>query len=224
MCAVRELTPGERPRDWVESANDDASSESDGGAGSQAMDPGAPAPASPARVDAGAPGSLAPERYKVQFTGTEEYVRLVDGAKALLSRAVGRATLEETHLRAMRALVSELTEKKYASNDAARRRVASNAPKNPQEARSESTDSLGACVVPPHPRQRGRHIPAAVRRAVLERDSHRCAYVAVTGERCAETHRLEFHHLSAMRRDEWRLRPPRVTHAKCGAEPVKPLP
>ena len=43
--------------------------------------------------------------------------------------------------------------------------------------------------------QRGRHIPAAVRRAVLERDGDRCTYMDAYGQRCRETRRLEFHHL-----------------------------
>jgi hypothetical protein len=50
------------------------------------------------------------------------------------------------------------------------------------------------------PRQRGRYVPAAVRRAVFERDDGRCTYSDASGRRCAETHRLELHHLSAFAR------------------------
>jgi len=39
-----------------------------------------------------------------------------------------------------------------------------------------------------------RHIPAAVRRAVRERDGNRCRYVDEQGRRCSERDRLEFHH------------------------------
>jgi 5-methylcytosine-specific restriction endonuclease McrA len=39
-----------------------------------------------------------------------------------------------------------------------------------------------------------RHIPAAVRRAVYERDQGRCTFVNARGDRCPERHRLEFHH------------------------------
>jgi hypothetical protein len=39
-----------------------------------------------------------------------------------------------------------------------------------------------------------RHIPAAVRRAVRERDGGRCRYVDAQGRRCSERHRLEYHH------------------------------
>ena len=39
-----------------------------------------------------------------------------------------------------------------------------------------------------------RHIPAAVRRAVRERDGERCRFVDEQGRRCSERYRLEFHH------------------------------
>jgi 5-methylcytosine-specific restriction endonuclease McrA len=40
-----------------------------------------------------------------------------------------------------------------------------------------------------------RHIPAAIRRAVHERDAGRCRYVDETNRRCPERHRLEYHHI-----------------------------
>jgi 5-methylcytosine-specific restriction endonuclease McrA len=39
-----------------------------------------------------------------------------------------------------------------------------------------------------------RHIPAAVRRAVHERDAGRCRFVDEQGRRCTARDRLEFHH------------------------------
>jgi 5-methylcytosine-specific restriction endonuclease McrA len=194
MCPVRELSPGQRPRDWVASGNESAYDlgrmPRDAG---EALNATGPEFAAPARADAVAPGSLAPERYKVQFTATAEYVRLVDEAKALLSRAHPQATLEELHLRAMQALVSELTKKKYAVKEAA-----------PREPEREAGNGAASCTaphddassVPHHTRRRGRHIPAAIRRAVFERDGNQCTHVSTTGKRCEETHRLEFHHLT----------------------------
>ncbi len=44
-------------------------------------------------------------------------------------------------------------------------------------------------------RQRGRYIPAAERREVFQRDSGRCTYIDLRGERCCETRYLELHHL-----------------------------
>jgi 5-methylcytosine-specific restriction endonuclease McrA len=42
--------------------------------------------------------------------------------------------------------------------------------------------------------RRSRHIPNAIKRAVLERDGQRCTFVDERGQRCSATHRLEFHH------------------------------
>jgi hypothetical protein len=206
MCPVRELAPGDRPRDWTESAsegaNDVASTPHDAGERTGALQPGALAPAAPAAANATESVSLAPERYKVQFTATAEYVRLVDQAKALLSHAHPQATLEEIHLAAMRALVSELTKKKYTAKDVISLEecgTSANAfAARPSGSTGDGTpDAPPADVrsIPPRPRQRGRHIPAAVRRAVFERDGNQCTYVAATGMRCPETHRLEFHHV-----------------------------
>src|SRR5690606_31867181 len=57
---------------------------------------------------------LTPQRYAVQFTANEEYVKLVEEAKALLSHSDPRLSLDELHLRAMRAFVVELKRRKYA--------------------------------------------------------------------------------------------------------------
>jgi 5-methylcytosine-specific restriction endonuclease McrA len=55
-----------------------------------------------------------PLRFSVQFTASEEYVKLVEEAQALLSHVVPSRDLAEVHLRAMRALVVELKKRKYA--------------------------------------------------------------------------------------------------------------
>ncbi|MCC6667257.1 MAG: HNH endonuclease [Polyangiaceae bacterium] len=53
-------------------------------------------------------------------------------------------------------------------------------------------------LLPPEPgadpRQRGRHIPAPVRRQVAARDGERCSFVDDRGQRCRETSGLEMHH------------------------------
>jgi hypothetical protein len=113
LCPVRELSPGERPRDWMEDANE--------------SDEAAPAvftlsdnEAVSARAGAGDFGQppmaepLSPQRYKVQFTAGDEYVKLVEEAQALLSHSAPRATLDEIQLRAMRAFVAELKRRKHA--------------------------------------------------------------------------------------------------------------
>jgi hypothetical protein len=158
-----------------------------------------PAEAAPARAE--------PQRYRVQFEASEEYVDLVERAKALLSHAAPGAGLVELHRRAMRALVAELEREKYA---------ATARPRSPAARKSEpeASGGLGPRQEPEHsaegepepeptpgrPRQRGRHVPAAIRRAVFERDAGRCTYRSSSGERCRETARLELHHIEAFAR------------------------
>jgi hypothetical protein len=158
-----------------------------------------------------------PQRYQVQFTASEEYVALLEEAKALLAHALPSRDLAEVHLRAMRAFVAELKKRKYAVH---RRHPEYRDEPQPQEPRqrnerdtieasaaskdAEGRESSSECdeLHSTHSSnasrssqpERGRHIPAAVRRAVFERDGGRCAYLDDRGERCRETARLEFHH------------------------------
>ena len=129
---------------------------------------------------------LDPQRYRVQFTANDEYVKLVEEAQALLSHAESgkRVALDELQLRAMRSLVAELSRKKRAAMT------------RPPKA---DADTSALKEEPERPRQRGRHVPAAIRRAVYQRGQNRCTFVE-SGQRCRETHCLELHHLKAFAR------------------------
>jgi hypothetical protein len=204
LCPVRELSPGERPRDWME----------DEGEGEAAAPTGVTLSDNDSlstRAGAGASGQippaepLSPQRYKVQFTAGEEYVKLVEEAQALLSHSAPRATLDEIQLRAMRALVAELKRRKHAAvarpqkRGSTAKRESAQKPESAFESELPQSDAEPgqSQVASESPRRRGRHVPAAVRRAVFERDEGRCTYSDALGRRCAETHRLELHHLKA---------------------------
>ena len=60
---------------------------------------------------------------------------------------------------------------------------------------ASTTRPRSSTLPPPGTRGHVRHISAAIRRAVHERDAGRCRYVDETGRRCPERHRLEYHHL-----------------------------
>jgi 5-methylcytosine-specific restriction endonuclease McrA len=221
---VRELEPGSRPRDWMERAEAAPFANDDPKAAWLEQDASATPPDSaPAHSDADAmpsepePAStsrLEPQRFKVQFEASEEYVELVEKAKALLSQTAPRADLAELHLRAMRVLVAELERKKHAATDRPRQRVAPKArtqPPTPSVAEPAPCGQLAAGDAAQSsndleprsqlqqgsecPRQRGRHVPAALRRAVFERDEGRCTFQSDSGEHCRETAHLELHHL-----------------------------
>jgi 5-methylcytosine-specific restriction endonuclease McrA len=221
LCPVRELTAGDRPREWTESAGsaqDSGECSNDRGlpelvAAAPERD-GAPASAPCGEWDHSvdvpeaarelpAPARLEPERYRVQFTAGDEYVKLVEKAQALLSHSAERVPLDELHLRAMRAFVADLERKKRAATKRPAAGAA-RATRNPAEQNRRAARELPVepnviaevgKATPQQPRQRGRRVPAAVRRAVLERDQGRCAYFDPSGQRCRETSRLELHHL-----------------------------
>jgi hypothetical protein len=96
FCPVRELIPGDRPRDWIEQGDLSA----------------------PARVEEKLEKPL---QFKVQFTATEEHIDLMERAAALLSNRGEHNGIEEIHLRAMRALVEQLERRRFgAPNNASK--------------------------------------------------------------------------------------------------------
>jgi len=151
----------------------------------------------PALARSGVTAGTGPQRYGVQFSAQEEYVQLVERAKALLSHAHSKSSLEEIHLRAMRLLVADLEKRRFAKTTRPKRRAETGAARASQS--SEATEAAQASELR-GARRRGRHVPAATRRIVYERDEARCSYVDVTGQRCRETHQLELHHLDAFAR------------------------
>lgn len=151
---VRELAPGDRPKDWIGRASAEPECRAQPLSADEAAQGRAPAP-------------IAPERFKAQFTASQEYVDVLERVQDLLSHAVPSRSLEEVHLRALRLLVGQL-EKPAA------------APKvSPSKNRAHP------------PRRSG---PAAVRRDVRDRDGLQCTYVDERGQRCRETRFLELHH------------------------------
>jgi len=113
---------------------------------------------------------LAPELYKLQVTLPRETHEKLRRAQALARHALPGGDVASILDRALTLLIDDLERRRFA-------RVTS-----PQPSQADSTPS-------------GRHIPAAVRRAVWRRDQERCAFVGRAG-RCRETAFLEFHHVT----------------------------
>jgi hypothetical protein len=112
---------------------------------------------------------LSPTRYSLKLTIGEEVHDMLERAQALLRHAVPDGDLAVVFERALRALLRELARTRVAAANRPRAAVPSVA--------------------------RGRHVPAAVRRAVWKRDEGRCAFVGADGRRCDATAFLELHHL-----------------------------
>lgn len=127
---------------------------------------------------------LAPERYKVQFTaGAGTYSKL-RRAQELLRHRIPNGDVATVIDQALELLVRELEKKKFAALEQPRRNGV-DALRDPGASRG--ANGAGA--------EASRHIPAAVKRAVWERDQGRCTFIGSNGVRCTERGRLEFDHI-----------------------------
>jgi len=114
---------------------------------------------------------LSPARYRVEFTASAELHDKLRRLQALMRSEVPDGDLA--------ALVEKAVSEKLARLEA-RRFGLTRAPRK--------------ALVETSTRPVSRHVPAAVRRAVVERDGMRCHYVDTQGRQCPERYRLEFHH------------------------------
>jgi hypothetical protein len=114
---------------------------------------------------------LAPGRYRVQFTASAGLRDKLERLQALLRSSVPGADLA--------AVIEDAVTEKLERLEARRFGLA----KAPRKDLSQTGTKPAS-----------RHIPAAVRRAVHERDGGRCRFVDEQGRRCTARHDLEFHH------------------------------
>jgi hypothetical protein len=137
---------------------------------------GVAAPAVAASVSPSPPivQPLSPGRYKVQFTASAEFHDKLGRLRALMGSPEGD----------LAAVIEQAVTEKLERLEA-RRFARTRAPRN-GPAKTEEPET--------RPSPFSRHIPAAGRRAVSERDGDRCRYVDEHGRRCKERDRLEFHH------------------------------
>lgn len=111
---------------------------------------------------------LAPERYKIQFTVSRETYEQLRRAQDLLRHSVPNGDPAAIFGRALRLLLADLERARMGKVE------------HPRGARAATKGT--------------RHIPAAVKRVVWQRDNGRCAFKGSHG-RCTETGFLEYHHV-----------------------------
>jgi hypothetical protein len=112
---------------------------------------------------------LAPERYQIRFTASTETYQKLRQAQELLGHAVPSGDVAAIFDRALSALLADLTRRKLGATE------------RPRAVKERSAGS--------------RHVPAAVRRSVWQRDAGQCAFIAKSGLRCSARRTLEFHHV-----------------------------
>lgn len=110
-------------------------------------------------------------RYKVQFTASAELHHKLERLRALMRSQVPDGDLAAIIDKAVSEKLERFESRRFARTSRPRKNL------------GESDTSPAT-----------RHIPAAVRRAVDDRDGSRCRYVDASGRRCSERDRLEYHH------------------------------
>ncbi len=110
---------------------------------------------------------LAPARYQVTFTASEELRDKLEWLQALIPGGDLASIIDA----AVSEKLERLEAKRYGKTNKPRKKL-------------EDADTS--------PGVRG--ISAAVKRAVWARDRGQCTFIGARGKRCPERHRLEFHH------------------------------
>ena len=116
---------------------------------------------------------MAPQRFGFQCTVDQETHELWQYVRALMSHEIPTGEMALVLKGALKLAAEQLEKRKFAATD-----------------RRDSA----------RPTTSARHIPAAVKRAVWERDGGRCTFVSDGGKRCASRRRLEFDHLEPVAR------------------------
>ena len=127
--------------------------------------------AAPGRVQPPSIEPLSPARYRVQFTASAGFRDKLERLAALMRSSVPDGDLAVIIEQAVTEKLERLEARRFAKTNA------------PRKGLSESDTSPST-----------RHIPAAVRRIVHERDGAQCRYVDGQGRRCTARGSLEFHH------------------------------
>jgi hypothetical protein len=131
----------------------------------------------PEQVESPAPRDrmmpLAPGRFGLQSTVDQETHDLLLEAQDLMSHQVRAGEIAPVLKSALKMWVGHLRKQKFAA-----------------------TDRPG----PARPSTSARHIPAAVKRAVCERDGDQCTFVSDAGHRCQARTLLEYDHIDPVAR------------------------
>jgi hypothetical protein len=107
---------------------------------------------------------LAPQKFRYEFTIDQETHDLCEEFRALMSHEIPSGEMALVFKAALQIAKAQVEKRKFAATD------------RPGHSRPSADP---------------RHIPAAVKRAVRERDGGRCSFVSDAGKRCESRIRIE---------------------------------
>src|SRR5262249_52249603 len=140
--------------------------------GTLQLSPGKVGECAPGRVDHAKVAPLSPQGRQVMLA--RDTWEILQYAQALMGHQAAGKDAPAVLERALKLLVAELEKTKFAKT---------------------SRPRPGVC-----PGASPRHIPAAVKRQVWERDHGHCTFTSDQGRRCSERSRLEFDHVDPVAR------------------------
>ncbi len=173
-------------------------------------------PAPPARTSAPPTRDdvepLTADLRRLHVTVSREFLLELEKARDGLSHAIPNATTEQVLQAALRLLLEKQAKARglvkrprktvaatpagIAANHPALVAQQTPAPASPEDSQSKAAEPRAVAEPPPHRRDGHREaIPAAVKRAVWERDAGRCTWPLDSGGVCGSTHRLELDHI-----------------------------
>jgi hypothetical protein len=131
----------------------------------------------------------APERYRVQFTISQETHEKLRRLQEHLRREIPNGDPGSLFDRALTVLLEKVEKTKLGATDKPR-------PDQPIRPGTDLNRSIrsGTDKEARKPTVRSRHVPREVQRAVWRRDAGQCAFASPTGRRCTERTFLELHH------------------------------
>jgi 5-methylcytosine-specific restriction endonuclease McrA len=147
------------------------------------------------------PATRLERRLLIQFLASEAFMTKYEEAKLLLSNTLDHTSFENV----FDVLIDEFLERHSPKRRAERRQKRQAKKSNCQTTKTDRKyKKTKTQKTPPKSQQnkpkRSRHIPAAVRDKVFERDNGRCTYVGVSGKRCGTTHGLQIDHIKPFAR------------------------
>jgi hypothetical protein len=133
-----------------------------------------PLPPRSTTLERGVIAPLGAQRYRVEFTADRALHEQLQELRALMRHQIPDGDVGKILARAVAVLLDQVRKRKFGETSKPR-------PAPPS----------GSREIP------SRHIPAAIRRAVWNRDGGRCGYVSAGGRRCNSREFLEFDHAEA---------------------------
>jgi hypothetical protein len=140
---------------------------------------------------------LSPRRYKLQLTIDDEFYDALTELKDLLRHQVPNGDLMRIIKDSVLERRDRVKRERWGQTKRPRKTREQGSWIDAEKPAAEVSATEKEPIAPGRFQVNSRHIPAAVKREVWERDQGRCAFVSHRGRRCSERQWLEFHHLHA---------------------------